>query len=335
MTGDLYIDGIDVFAEYGVFITEGGYNGLVSAPKLKAIKYNDWAEEDGIEADLSNPVLDTKEFTVLFGCLDNSKKEDFIHFITRVPYHDFEFKEIEAERKLRLISEQSKYTVATAQSFSLSFADDFPEKSLAKYVDVWGTEDNRIIMSEDEINAIIKDITPVSNAKKTEGESSIYQQYYLDGVPFSSYGISILDGSYDEVTKIPPVKKNLLLNYMNRSGAIYDNSWVKFQAKDVALRCCLRADSLNDFWNNYSSFISDLIQPNERKLYVGAANDTFSCFYKSCNTTIFTIVQGKIWYEFVLTLTFTNFKPKKSYFVWGTEDDRIIMTEDEINAIIK
>lgn len=340
MKGRLYIDGVDIWSEFKVAITDGGYNGLISAPNLKPIDYIDWLEEDGIEADLSNPVLDTKEFDMSFGCMDNDKKDDFIHFITTTPYHDFEFKEIEADRKLRLVSEQSKYTISTAQTFSLSFADDFPDKSLVKYVDVWGTEDGKIIMTEDEINAIIKDEVLAlnsSSSKLGEKESSIdyYQQYYLDGIPFSAYGVTLLDGCYDEVTKIPSVKKNLLMNYRNKAGAKYDNSWVKFQAKDVTLKCCLRANSLKEFWNNYNSLIRALIQPHERKLHVVVANDTFSCFYKSCKTTFFTIIQDSVWYEFALTLTFTDFRPKKSYYVWGAENSRIIMTEDETNAIIK
>ncbi len=40
MIGALYIDGIDVFTEYGVFVHEGGYNGLVQWPSLKTPDHN-------------------------------------------------------------------------------------------------------------------------------------------------------------------------------------------------------------------------------------------------------------------------------------------------------
>ena len=66
MKGRLYIDGKDAYSEYGVFVTEGGYNGVVAYPPLKSVKSNDWQEMDGIEVDLSAPKLDTRQFPMDF-----------------------------------------------------------------------------------------------------------------------------------------------------------------------------------------------------------------------------------------------------------------------------
>ena len=55
------MDGVDVYATYGAFVVQDGYKGLVQWPALKEPDSNDWAEEDGIEVDLSAPVLDAKE----------------------------------------------------------------------------------------------------------------------------------------------------------------------------------------------------------------------------------------------------------------------------------
>lgn len=64
MSGRFYIDGKDAFTEYGIYVQEGGYNELVAYPPLKAVTSNDWQEEDGIEPDLSEPTLNTKEFSL-------------------------------------------------------------------------------------------------------------------------------------------------------------------------------------------------------------------------------------------------------------------------------
>ena len=64
MSGRFYIDGKDAFTEYGIYVQEGGYNELVAFPPLKAVTSNDWQEEDGIEPDLSEPTLNTKEFSL-------------------------------------------------------------------------------------------------------------------------------------------------------------------------------------------------------------------------------------------------------------------------------
>ena len=66
MRGRLYIDSKDAYAEYGVFLTDQGLNEMIAYAPLKAVNFNDWQEQDGIEADLSNPVLDTKDGTMKF-----------------------------------------------------------------------------------------------------------------------------------------------------------------------------------------------------------------------------------------------------------------------------
>ena len=57
MINRLFIDGNDAYLQYGVYVTSGGFNELVAFPPLKSVDSNDWQEEDGVEADLSAPVL--------------------------------------------------------------------------------------------------------------------------------------------------------------------------------------------------------------------------------------------------------------------------------------
>lgn len=42
MSGKLYIDGYDVYKQYGVYVTDGGWNTLVAMPPLKDVEKNDW-----------------------------------------------------------------------------------------------------------------------------------------------------------------------------------------------------------------------------------------------------------------------------------------------------
>ena len=55
MRGELYIDGKDAYTDFGVWITEGGYDGLLPFPELVEPARNDWPDEDGIEPDLEKP----------------------------------------------------------------------------------------------------------------------------------------------------------------------------------------------------------------------------------------------------------------------------------------
>ena len=61
MRGELYIDGKDAYTDFGVWITEGGYDGLLPFPELVEPDRNDWPDEDGIEPDLEKPTLKPRE----------------------------------------------------------------------------------------------------------------------------------------------------------------------------------------------------------------------------------------------------------------------------------
>ena len=49
------IDGKDVYTEWGCKLLEGSFDDLLKYPKRKAVKYDNWAEADGIDPDLSVP----------------------------------------------------------------------------------------------------------------------------------------------------------------------------------------------------------------------------------------------------------------------------------------
>lgn len=66
MIDNCYIDGISICNRFGVWVTKGGYNGLLAFPAMKEPESNDWPEEDGIEVDLSDPKLEPKEATISF-----------------------------------------------------------------------------------------------------------------------------------------------------------------------------------------------------------------------------------------------------------------------------
>lgn len=66
MRGELYIDGKDAYTDFGVWITEGGYDGLLPFPELVEPDRNDWPDEDGIEPDLEKPTMKPRELNITF-----------------------------------------------------------------------------------------------------------------------------------------------------------------------------------------------------------------------------------------------------------------------------
>jgi hypothetical protein len=301
MTGNLYIDGQDAYALYRVFVAKGGYKELAAFPPLKTVESNDWAEEDGKEFDLSNPVLDTRELSVNFSFHgDDSRFLAFIERLSGGAYHDFNFIGIGKAYILRLVSQPGISQASTLGNFSLRFADDFP---LPGY----------------------EYVAPQSGIVSQRG-------YELDERDLSEYGVTILQGSDTEIEKSPAVKKNLLQNIKSQSGATYDGEKVVFQTKEVKLNCLMRANTLGEFWRNYNALLYDLTRPDERLLYVDATGYEYPCYYKSCSVSEFSSA-GKIWFRFTLVLVFTSFRAEGEEFLLSTEGGELTITEQDDYSI--
>lgn len=298
MTGRLYIDGVDSYSNYGLFVCNKGYEELVEYPSLKDVNTNDWPEEDGIEPDLLNPVLDTKQFKMDFAVHKNIRTGLFLDAITDGAYHDFNFAEIGRSFKLRLTQNPSFALFNGIELLQFKFSNDFPIPESYTY-------------------------TPPSSIASNTG-------YDIDGRDFGRYGIRVLSGSISEVLKMPTVKDNLLINLKNQQGVTYDEEEVFFKSKDVKLNLLMTANSLSEFWQNYDAFIYDLTRPEERTLYADYTGYEYPCFYKSCNTIDFSPVNGKVWFKFTLTLTFITFRRSGEEFelLLAAENGALVITEE-------
>lgn len=273
MNERLYIDDIDVYATYGVYVVEGGWNELVAFPPLKDYDSNDWQEEDGIEADLSSPVLDTHEVSIKFAFGTAEQLISFVELLADGAYHEFNCVSIWRSYKLRMTQQPSLVLANLIGSATIKFADDFP----------------------------LRDYSYVAPSSSVTASSD----YQLDGVNFTNYGVRILQGSLANVVRSAEVKENLLRNIDTVAGATYDGETVTYKAKDVTLNCLMRAESLDELWQNWDALLYDLVQPEARQFYVDDLSQTFSCCYKSCSVSNF-FPEDKIWLEFTLTLTFLS-----------------------------
>lgn len=302
MTGRLYIDGHDAYLQWGVYVVLGGWNEAIAYAPLKTVEYNDWQEEDGIEADLSNPKLNTKEISLNFAYAGlYSRFIEFVNLLADGAYHEFNCVHIRRQFTLRMTQMPNLDHAATLGFVSIKFSNDFPLKGYS-----YRQPSSCVTRAED---------------------------YLIDGVPFTDYGCRILKGSLSEVMKSAAVKSNLLRNIASQPGAIYDGAVVTFKSKDVKLNCLMRADTLDELWRNYDALLFDLIRPDERLLEVSELEQTFPCFYKSASVSEF-YPDDKIWLAFTITLTFTHsFRLEGDDYVLASEDGIIIFTEDGDNAI--
>ena len=301
MEGKLYIDGLDAYTEYGVYVQEGGFNGLAQFPPLKSVDATDWPEEDGEEPDLSAPTLDTKEISlklVLAG--KDSRWGNLLEKLSEGAYHTFHFTGLKKLYVLRLVSNPSADLAARLGFATLKLSDDFP----------------------------------LQGYSYAEPQSGIPPcgDYELDGRSLTDYGVRVLDGTLDEVLKSPDVKKNLLWNAKGENGAVYDGAAVAYKAKDVKVNCLMRAGTVEEFWHNRNALLYDLARRGQRTLYVDATGCEYPCYYKNCSVSEFD-ASGRVWMKFTLTLCFTAFRADGDEYLLASEAGELISAEDGEHCI--
>jgi hypothetical protein len=299
MNGKFYIDGQDAYGSFGIWVTNRGSGGIIGYPPLKPVDTNDRPEEDGIEVDLSKPVLAAKEFAVSFAAHKNIRMNAFFDLISDGAYHTFDFREIERSCRLRLLSQTNLIAKQRLESFSLQFADDFPVSDDYAYAE------------------------PQSNLIPAQGIE-------LDGTDLSNYGLRVLEGSRAEILKSPAVKQNLFQDFSLQNGAVYDGEFVVFRHKDVKLNLLMRANTLSEFRHNYDALLYDLTREGERILFIEESGYEYPCYYKSCDVVEFSPEPGRVWFKFDLSLVFISFRRtgEDTEYLLAEEDGDLIVTEE-------
>lgn len=270
----LYINGIDAFLRYGVLLAQGGINDLLKYPTRKAYLYNDWFEQEGIDADLSEPLFEPKEVNLTFYASNDSNLEEFVTDLTRSVYHTFEDKLLKRAFKLRLIKQTAVSLVNGFYFTTIAFADDFTAEEMTK-----------------------NSSYPVSSALLPD------TGYIIDGVKLKDFDVAVLQGTDESLRNIIEVKQNVLHSSKYSNALVYDKEqgYLTPTAKDATLKCLMRAENLEDLWNNWQALFSLLTRQGYRTL--GKNNlQSYMFVYKSCEIALFYPTE-KIWLEFNLTIT--------------------------------
>lgn len=303
MQGKLYIDGKDAYSVYRVFVEQYGYKEVIQFPQFKTIDITDWPEEDGIEADLTSPVLNTRTCAIQFCITDVELASSLYELLSDGAYHNFNFIELKRTYRLRLVNTTTYSQMIRLGKMTLSFADDFP---------------------------YVPRVAPFDY-----GISSVRQRgYEIDGIDLSRFGCWMLDGSLQSIRKAPAVKLNLTISAKGVAGVQYDQQNVLYKSKDITLKLLINARSIEEFWHSYESLFSVLLQAEERRFTIAHLDEHYPCYYKSCKVSRFDILpNGHIWCEFDVVLVSTSARPIYEVWLLATENGTLILTEDEEHTI--
>lgn len=289
LDGKLFIDGVDAYTNYGITLLEGAYAALIALPTFKKVEVTEWAEHDGVEADLSAPKLDTRTLQLPFHITDINGVDNFIDVITDGAYHVYSITELGITKRLRLTTGQSLDALHDRAKIVLTFADDFP-------------------------------VVPEANV--TPSTLPVQQpDYEIDRTPFHELGISVLAGTDASIRKAAQVRPSLTVNISSLDGVVYDSGLVKFKSKDITLNLFIHAPTIEQFWARWNALFSILMQSGERRFYFRPLSAEWNCYYKSMAVKRMIVRNSDTWCEFSVTLTCTDYRPHGLWALLNAEEE--------------
>lgn len=268
-TNIFYIDGKEARETYGASLLEGSYAELLCPPPLKKVESNDWAEYDGIEPDLSSPVLDSREVKLpVYIRGGESAANAFIKALSFDPrpgevstltsaYHLFNVPDLGRAWKLRLKSvDVDEYWPGGNLSLSLTLVDDFPLDGY-EYLE------------------------PQSDLKTDES-------CVIGGRPFSDYGIKLTEGGIKEALLLRDVKEAMLRDISVVTGAIYDSKKaVRYKDRTIELPCLMTAPTVALWHRNMDALLYDLTRPGLKVLKIKGVQEQWDVYYDSTEMEYF------------------------------------------------
>ena len=307
MKNKLFIDDTDAYVQYTLFVEQYNYKQVIQYGKFKTIPTTDWAEYDGIEADLSNPLLNTRSIAISFCFTDWSKAKDLFLDLSDGAYHTFYFTDLGKTYTWRLDKTSSYSINKQLGKISLTFVEDTPTIPTAE---------------------------PLEQATiKTQGFS-------IDGYDLSLFNCYVLDNSIQSIRQALDTKENLSINTKQIQGAIYDSGVVLYKNKDIKLTLLINTATLSEFWQSYEALFAKIVASGEHTLTVAnescveGENGEYQCYYNGISISKFDILgNGHVWCNFSLTLSLLTVRTDLSLL--ATEDETLVVMEDDNETYIE
>lgn len=261
----MIINGINIKNKYSAILLDGSLNDVLEYPKLKKPETNDWAEEDGLEVDLVSPVLDKKNINISF-LINELEIEEFVEFLLSTTYKDYYFTELGVSVNLRFLEIKGIHKEQEKFRIDIKLVDDKP-------LNGYSYEDPKL--------------------------EAVSANLEMDGMDLSKYGISVLEGSENNLEEIVKAKKKLLITSKYISGVEVSEEVSKKQAKKAKLNLFIKQNKA-DFLKGYKSFLYDLVKPDERTLLFNGK--TYKAYYSDSKIKDLIIENGFVWCNFIVSI---------------------------------
>lgn len=282
-------------ADFDVILGENSYKSLLQWPSLKSVQTNNWAEDDGIEVDLSAPRLSSRNFSLYFHGYGEDRYAEFISYLSNSAINDFWFPELGIKLSLRVDSNSLSKMQGNWQSFSINFVDDSP----------------RMVFEP-----LLIDGTPTD--------------YQIDGTDFADYGLIVLEGTDKSLKQLPKNKQRLTISLDSQDGAVYDSDGsVNTESTKATLKLLLRAKTIHECIRLYYTFLRDMTTPQSKELFRADKIESYECYYDSNSVSNFCLLHSGLWgIVFDLTINIIRYSIGDDEYIVDDSGLIMLLTDD-------
>lgn len=261
MTGSVKIDGTDL-ATLGIFIERGGSDDFISFPDRRTPDQNDWFEHDGLDVDLSDCFFDAKTVKVNYVITADNETTfkqrlnsfETLHFATGL--RQIFVREFNRTFALRFIG----FTDYTHKGGLFN-----PRKKIGKITAEYSMDNPLQFLAE----------TPTAPTLSRLNLAQIT----LNGYDLSKFGIVVQD-AYSTVLRPRSAKEGLVRKTQNVHGVSADTGTVtKKQARQIVIECTMLADTLAEFWTNYTALFNNVRKTTALQLGITRAGTVLNCYF--------------------------------------------------------
>ena len=261
MIGSCIIDGIDL-ATYGAFIERGGSDDFLSFPDRRKPDTNDWAEEDGLDVDLTDCYFDAKKVRVKYVIIGSNETTFQQHLNSVATLHQ--------QPGLR-----SVFVREYNRTFQLRFVG-FPDYKHKGGLFKPGQKTGKLTaeyMMDDPLQIFTEALlTPISTR-------DYLTQIKVNHFDLSEFGIVVRE-AYSTAIRPHSVKSVLERTIHNVNGNIADiGATPKKVARQTTIDCTMLAGTLNEFYVNWNALFNNMRVEAPIRLEVTQSGITRECYY--------------------------------------------------------
>lgn len=246
------IDGRNI-SDWGLRVADGTLSEWLKLPKRKTVAYNNWAESDGIEPDLSVVEWEETSFKLSFILSGANPTEYMTRFRTFIS-----FLSDNGTREVSYMGITRTLRYDQGNSY-----DGTPLFEMRKAFSL--------------IYLTMKEEKPEIVEERPTGTMNLRGQYAINGIDLSEFGMGS-ERKDEDLMKYPGMKTPFT------DGNTYDLSTVTTKHKEIKLSLWWICASVGEFVQNRMALLWQLSRPGTLSLYADSIGVSTSAYYTGCGS---------------------------------------------------